>query len=420
MRAKTIFFQLLLLNVLPDQLQAQEPSLLDSIPAAAPVKDKKLQLIAYGSLNYHRFDWQIWPDKRNEIDFERAVLEGSYRFMPRFALHAELELEHGGTGVAVEFDRFEEFGEFEYEVEKGGEVRFEEFNISYALTGNRRHQLRAGYVKVPFGLIPFRDEPDEYLTNTLPMMENTLLPTDWAEFGLLFNGSLGQHWKYYLAFVNGLDGSAFNSANFIKRGNQKRFETVNAEDWAAVGRLDYEFGHEQALGVSGYFGNTRNNRPKPDLQVDAYLSMADVHFMYEWSPFEITAQLLYGYLQNAEAVSTANRNLSNNLNVKRTPVGSSALGWSAELGFELFDLLLRHPDGELIFFGRYDYYDSMHSTEGQIVDNPRWERSVVTAGINYQPVPQLVLKAQLAVEKLGVSVDNLQRTFSLGLGFHIK
>ncbi len=419
MRAKTTFLSLLPVFLLPlVPLKAQEASLLDSLPAD-PSDHKKLQIEAYGSINYHRFDWQIWPEKRDEVDFERAVIEGSYRFAPRWSLNAELEFEHGGTGVAVEFDRFEEFGEFEYEVEKGGEVRFEEFNLDWVWGKKRQHRISAGYVKVPFGLITFRDEPEEYFTNTLPMMENTLLPTDWAEFGVLASGTLGP-WKYYAGAVTGLDGSAFNSANFIKRGNQKRFETVNAEDWALVGRLDYEFGHEQAVGVSGYFGNTRNNRPKPDLAVDAYLSLFDAHVVYEWSPFEFCGQLIYGQLQNSEAVTNANRNLSNNLNVKRTPVAQSALGWSAELGFELFDVLPRHPNGELIIFGRYDYYDSMFRTEGQVVDNPRWERNVITAGVNYQPLPQIVLKTQYAVEKLGIPSANLQKTFSVGLGFHIQ
>lgn len=413
----------LILLLLPFGLNAQDTNLLDSL-LPDPIT-RKLRLEAYGSINYHQFDWQIWPEKRNEVDFERAVIEGSYRFAPRWSLNAELEFEHGGTGVAVEFDRFEEFGEFEYEVEKGGEVRFEEFNVGYDFSKNKKHRVQAGYVKMPFGLITFRDEPEEYFTATLPPMENTLLPTDWAEFGVMFSGILGnsghwQNWKYHAGLVTALDGSAFNSANFIKRGNQKRFETVNASDWAGVARLDYEFGHEQAIGVSGYFGNTRNNRPKPDLNVDAYLSLVDAHVVYEREPFEVAAQLIYGHLQNSEAVSTANRNLSNNLNVKRTPVGSDALGYSVELGFELFDILRHHPNGELTFFGRYDFFDSMYRTEGQIVDNPRWSHEIVTFGVNYQPLPQLVLKSQYAIEKLGLTENNVQRTFSLGLGFHIK
>ena len=245
------------------------------------------------------------------------------------------------------------------------------------------------------------------------------MPTGWAEFGLLYIGNRGR-WLYQAALVNSLDGSAFNSSNFVKRGNQRRFETVNAEDWAICGRLDYEFGHEKIVGIGGFFGNTRGNRPKPDLGVNAFLTLADVHFILEREPFEVCGQLVFGHLQNSEAVSTANRNLSNALNVKRTPVGKTALGWSAELAFELFDVLKKHPDGELNLFARADYFDSMASTEGQIFNNPRWERYVFTGGLNYQPVPQLILKTQFSVEKLGISTQKWQRTFSLGFGFHFK
>ena len=412
------FLILYLFGLVCTNIAAQETAMLDSL--LPEQKPKKLQLEAYGVINYNIYDWQIWPEKRNDIDFERAVVEANYTFAPRWSLAAELEFEGGGTGVSVEFDRFEEFGEFEYEVEKGGEIRFEEFNLAYKLDKKDRNLLRIGYVSVPFGLISFRDEPEEYATNTLPMMENTLLPTDWAEFGVLATGQIGRHWRYYGALVNALDGSAFNSANFIKRGNQKRFETVNAQDWAAVARLDYEFGYEKAIGISVYAGNTRNNRPKPDLNVDAWLTMLDAHIVYEIEPFEFVGQVIYGQLQNSEAVSNANRNLSNNLNVKRTPVAAAALGYSTELSFELFDILPRHPNGELIFFGRYDFYDSMLRTEGQIFDNPRWQRSVISGGINYQPIPQVVFKAQYSLERLGVSTDALQQTISLGIGFHIK
>ena len=134
---------------------ASGQNLLDSIPADE-ADARKWTLESYGSLNFHHFDWQIWPEKRDAVDFERAVVAGSYRFAPKYQLNAELEFEHGGTGVSVEFDRFEEFGEFEYEVEKGGEIRFERFDLQFDFS--KKHRVEAGYVKVPFGLLNFRDE----------------------------------------------------------------------------------------------------------------------------------------------------------------------------------------------------------------------------------------------------------------------
>ncbi|HNR20968.1 MAG TPA: porin [Bacteroidia bacterium] len=407
--------------------QSTDSLLMDMVPAASLNQSKlnnilsKFDLSAYGVINYHNYDWETLPDKRNDIDFERAVISTSYKINKRYRLNTELEFEHAGTGVTVEFDPLEEFGEFEYEVEKGGEIYLEQFNIEYKLNNNIN--LSGGKIRVPFGIIAYRDEPTEYSTNNLNEAEAAMIPTTWTEYGVSIFGNI-KNWHYNVSIVNALDGSAFNSANFIKRGNQKRFETVNANDFAIAGRLDYKFGEEKFIGLSGYYGNSKNNRPKPDLDVDAYVGMYDFHCVMEVEPIEFSASVIYGTLQNADKVSFSNRNLSNNLNVKRTPVGSSALGYSFDVGLEIYDLLpmlgMQHPNGELIIFGRYDFYDTMHSVTGDIYDNPRWERKTTTVGINYHPISQLVFKAQYAMRKISIPQKNSENTFSLGAGFYIK
>lgn len=396
-------------------------SLIDSLEMLSPKEVHwydKFKVSSYGVMNYNNYNWQILPNKRNDIEFERAVLEMSYRPVPKWSFNMELEFEAGGTGVAVEFDPLEEFGEYEFEVEKGGEIWLEQFNFKYEFSD--KLNVSFGRLKVPFGLIGFLDEPTEYRTTNVSDMENTILPTHWTEYGIILNGRLAKNWIWHAGIVNGLDGSAFNSANFIKRGNQRRFEATNIDDIAGVARLDYEFGYEKFIGVSGYFGNTRNNRPKADLQYDAYLHMIEAHAVYEITPFEFSGILLYGGLQNSEAVSIANRNLSNNLNVKRTPVGKSALGWSAEIAFEPFDLLKKHPNGELYLFIRMDSYDTQFSTQGLIFDNPRWNRKTYTGGVNYMPNNWLVFKTQFARQYLGIIDNRIQDTFSLGFGYYIK
>ncbi|MBK8746321.1 MAG: autotransporter outer membrane beta-barrel domain-containing protein [Saprospiraceae bacterium] len=402
-------------------LSTNAQSMLDSIEEAT-VKSShwydKFIVSSYGVMNYNNYNWQLLPQKRNDIEFERAVLELSYRPSKKWSFNTELEIEAGGTGVAIEFDPLEEFGEYEYEVEKGGEIWLEQFNFKYDFSPNIN--ISFGRLKVPFGLIGFLDEPTEYHTTNVSDMENTILPTHWTEYGVMLNGRFGKNWVWHAGIVNGLDGSAFNSANFIKRGNQRRFEATNVNDIAGVARLDYEFGYEKFIGISGYYGNTRNNRPKPDLQFDANLAMIEAHVVYELEPFEFSGIVLYGALQNSEAVSIANRNLSNNLNVKRTPVGKSAMGWSAEVAFEPFDLLKKHPNGELYFFLRVDSYDTQFSTQGLIFDNPRWDRKTYTGGINYMPNTWLVFKTQYARQYLGIVENKIQDTFSLGFGYYIK
>ena len=74
--------------------------------------------------------------------------------------------------------------------------------------------------------------------------------------------------------------------------------------------------------------------------------------------------------------------LSNNLGVVRTPVGKNAVGFTTEIGYEV----LHHFNFKrnmLYPFLRYDYYDTMYKTEGSVIDNNRWERSVITGGLNW-------------------------------------
>ncbi|HEX5112127.1 MAG TPA: hypothetical protein VFV79_04720, partial [Saprospiraceae bacterium] len=306
----------------------------DTIPIPATQNPlEKLSLGGYGAANYYNFNWQTDSSKRDAIDQEFLVLELKYNWTDKIRLNAEIEFEHGGTGAAIEFDRFEEYGEFEYEISKGGEVFVEEMNLEFDVWKKSRFQ--AGRVKVPFGSSFNRNEPTDYLTATFSEMEATILPQNWTENGISFSTLLGKKniWTFYLSLINGLDGSAFNSANWIKRGHQKRFELVNAESFALASRLDFAPNEKIKLGVSVYGGNTTGNRPKPDLPVDTPLGIADFHYHQETSWAEINAMFFYGALGNSEALTIQNRNLSNNLNVKRTPVAAAAIGGFAEIAF---------------------------------------------------------------------------------------
>ena len=377
-----------------------------------PADFKRLKISGYGTINYANFDWQTDPERRAHIDVERFVVSPKYQMSDTIRLEAELEFEHGGTGITMEFDKFEEFGEFEMEVEKGGEVIVEKlaavFEIQPAIN------FRVGHIIVPVGLVAKRHRPQHYFTTTRPESESNLIPTTWHENGLELFGSVGRL-GYQVQVVNGLDSTGFSSRRWIVGGHQLRFETANAEDFALVGRIDYTAMEGAVLGISGYYGDSANNRPKPDLRVDAHVSIVDLHGFYEVGGVKVRGLFLYGTLENSDLVSKANRNLSNNLNVKRTPIGSKALGGYLEVGYNLFAFFKSSRICDL--FIRYDNYDTMAAVEGKIFDNPRWERQTWTFGANYHPHPQLVFKGHYARRRLGTEVDNKENTFALGLGF---
>ena len=398
-----------------------------TLPSEIIQKLKKFSLSGYGAMNYYHFNWQTDTAKRDAIDNERFIIDFGYCWNKKIRLNTEIEFEHGGTGVDLEFDRFEEFGEFEFDVSKGGEVLIEQMNLEFTL--HNWLNIKVGRVQIPFGMMYARSEPTDYLTATNSQMETQILPENWTDNGITVFGVLDKRRRlsYHLAFTNGLDGSAFNSANWIKRGNQRRFEMATAEDFALTARLDYKLNDNTLFGASFYGGNTSNNRPKPDLRVKTPLSLAELHFLYKKDPFYASAMVLYGELGNSEALSNQNRNLSNNLNVKRTPVGSAAAAAFAELGVVLLGkksvLFTTKTNDKLMLYGRYDYYDTQFRTEGLIFNNPRWERQSTTIGAVYQLIPEVQFKAQYTMRRVGapaptsVNGGRAEDTFVAGFAF---
>jgi hypothetical protein len=173
------------------------------------------------------------------------------------------------------------------------------------------------------------------------------------------------------------------------------------------------------IGGSAYYGNSTDNRPKPDLSVPAHVGIVEAHGAWSREGLTVRAMGFYGTLENADLVSAANRNLSNNLNVKRTPVGSAATGYIAEAGYDVMRLFAVESIA-LVPFLRWESYDSMAEVTGDVFDNPRWERDVITAGINFLPFEDLVFKAQYSQRTLGIPDENIERTFSLGIGFEFE
>lgn len=382
---------------------------------------KKIEYKAYGVVNYYNYNWDTDTEKRDVFDTERLNVYLKYNFTDKIQLKTEFEFEHGGTGITMELDKFEEFGEYETELEAGGAVKLEQLNILFLY--KPWLNFRIGRLKLYMGNASKLDTPTQYFTGYRSAMENTLLPMGWYENGIELLGDFGKNkqFSYKLFLVNGLSSVGFTSANWIKRGHQTRFETINTNNLAFSSRFDYNLKNNGYIGCSTYIGNTNNNRPKPDLDhITGTVSIIDLHANVETENFKFRAMVLYGNLQNSDKITAANKKLSNNLNVKRTPVAKNTLGYYAEVGYNILSLSPRTTDKKLFLFGRYDFYDSMYKTAGNVFDNPRWERSVITAGANYMIHPRVNLKAHYAINSLGLSSENKEKTFLLGMGFTIN
>jgi len=389
---------------------------------AAP--DWSIDLSGYGELQFAWLDHganQNRPggaqkDSRLVFDTTRFVLELEGTLPLGLEFESEIEVEHHGAGASLELE-YDEFGEFEQEVEAGGEVVLEEIYLRKTF-GPIGLQLGRFYLGV--GLLSDIGRPSEYLATVRPESETVVLPAVWHEIGLQADAQIGPL-KLTAQIVNGLDSTGFSSQRWIASGHQLRFELVSASDLAFVLRADWEVTDGLKLGVSAYYGNTSRNRPKADLVVDcdnpddgevascgyvsAAVTLVDFHFQVRLDPVFAQGVVLWGSLGNAAVVSERNARLSNNLGVLRSPIASEALFAWTELGVDLAKWLCL-PEGHHIEpYVRFDYYDTMFTTADSVFDNPRFARAVYTAGIGWSYGPLVFAKIDISHRDLAAFVD---------------
>lgn len=370
-------------------------------------------------------------DARMTFDTTRLVLELEAA-LPEYGLEAEVEVEfeHGGTGAAMELEN-EEFGEFEQEVEKGGEVLIEELYLKKKF--GDRFSLALGRFYVAVGTLSEYYRPTDYLGTLRSEAETLLIPNTWDEMGLQAQAKLSGL-KLTAQVVNGLDSTGFSSQRWVAQGHQRRFELVRATDLAAVLRADVTRFEGLVFGASGYYGDTTRNRPKPDLvkaceeaderevapcgHVSAPLLILDAHLSLDRGPWRAKALALWGYLQNADDISARNARLSNLLNVPRTPVAEHALAVWAELGFDIAPYLALGEDHRLEPYVRFDYADALLDPRTELFDNPRFARSIYTLGAAYTLAGLAFAKLDFSHRRLGdTSSFRPENTVRLSTGF---
>lgn len=386
-------------------------------PAFAMDMDQ-VQIYGYGTALYSNYDYlpnyQSKPENRSKVDLERFVLSPQFILDDDIKIVSEIEFEHGGTGSTMEYDTLDEFGEFESDVEKGGEVVVEEayINVNYKKWLN----FKIGHSIVPIGLNSQRHLPSLYLSTHRNLSETTILPNTWHESGVTAYGKFAKNWNYQAMIMSGLNSDFFNSHHWIQGGDQKRFEYANADNLAFALRVDYGDVTASHIGASVYMGNSNQNRRKAKLDSDGRVSIYEVHGVYDEGNIRLRALALWGSLSDSQEISNANRSLPNALEAKRNPVASEALAYFVEAGYNIAPML--GVQNAIIPFVKYDYVDSMYATEKNVIDDDRYENSIITAGVDYFLRPNIVFKGDYSRKSFGSAskIDDLN-TFSLSVGY---
>lgn len=353
-------------------------------------------------------------DYRADIDLLRVSGEVEYHFKPTLFFVVEVEIEHGGAGLARELE-YEEFGEYETEIERGGEVVIEELRITKSFSD--QFNLTVGHILVPVGLINKRHFPSRFFTANRPEGETTILPSLWHENGIEAAGSY-KAFSYIGQIVNGLDATGFSSKHWIAGGHQTQFEKAKATDLAVAARLDCKAMPGLTVGASAYYGNSTRNRPKNDMDgISGHVALADIHATFDRSSWLARGLLLSGSLENADIISAKNARLSTAGGFPRTPVAKNALIWSVEAGRDIAHFFDTSPSFQLYPFLRAEYYNSMEDTDPGIFASPRFERNILTGGLNLFYDNYVTVKADCSVRSFGSSTYRAETTYRLSVGF---
>jgi hypothetical protein len=383
--------------------------------------NKNWQIKSYGSVLYKTEDvfrntQDTNPEKRSKTDVERVVLEFGYQFDRQWQVEIELEYEHGGTGAALEYDGFEEFGEFETEIEAGGEVLVEKLALNYAY--NENFAIKLGRIFVPVGLGTELHKPDQYFTTERHWSESTLIPQVWHETGVNFTTNW-QGLKAQALVTTGLNSEYFRTYRWVASGHQKRFETVNADDLAFTLRVDYgDLKNGSGIGASFYTGNTSGNRNNTNnISGNGNLTIFGLNGVYRYQDLIVRGQLLFGQLENSPSITSANKTTPGLKPGNFAQLGSEAESAFLEVAYNSQSLLgLTKP---LYFFTSYDYANPVKALESGAA-TARFDMEEIAVGVNFIPTKNIVLKAQFA-EKY-YAQDNLDSTqsFSLSMGYYFS
>ena len=346
----------------------------------------------YGEMLYESFD-ETRDDgtasgKTDQLDFLRAILYAGYKFNDTVIFNSEIEFEHATTSGSV------------------GEVSVEFAYLDFLLRDE--FNVRAGMVLLPVGFVNELHEPTSFLGARRPQVEQQIIPSTWRENGLGVFGDFGD-FTYRAYIVNGFDGSKFSSSG-VRSGRQKGGK-AKADDFAIVGRLDWEPVEGFLLGGSVYSGHSAQGRTTPAGEsFGANVTMTELHSEWKWRGVQLRALWVETSIDDVRQLNEAN-----GLTGAKS-VGEEQDGWYAEAGFDLASVmnLGKHS---LIPYVRFEDYDTQKVVPAGYVNDPKTAVEILTIGFAWKPIPQAVIKIDFQDIDDGAGTGTDQFNAALGYIF---
>ncbi len=347
-------------------------------PAASKIynQNKGLSIGGYGEGRFKNYT----NDKGNKLDraeMLRAILYVGYKFSDKIVFNSEIEFEHAN------------------------EAYVEMASLDFLLHEN--FNLRGGLLLAPMGLTNELHEPTLFHGNDRPLVEREVIPTTWREMGAGVFGKMTEKINYKLYVMNGFDGADFTSKGL--RGGRQKGSKANADDWALVGRLDYEPLLGLNLGGSFYLGDSGQRRVLDAFngnEVDVFTQIYEAHAQYKYKGLELKGLVSQVKIDDAELIGSYDGvGVFTSANVP-----DEVLGYYGEVAYDFMPHIVKGTEQYLAPFFRYE--DLNYSGNDQDV-------TLMVFGLTYKPIPNVVIKADYSNYEMdkGVVADEL----NVGLGY---
>ena len=326
--------------------------LTDVIPEAQGSALDKVSFGGYGKMDYTNY---IDNDgKTNTLDIYRFILYVGYQFSDNIKLVSELEWEHGGREKTGGYGIVEQ--------------AYLDFKVNEALN------FKVGHVLVPVGMVNLYHEPTAFYTVARPETEKYIIPSTWHENGVMVHGQMAG-FSYQAGVLAGLnatkkDGSTVSNIRSMRQNGQKS----KAEDFGFVGRLDYRAAMFN-VGGSYYTGDAGQGVAG----VEVTTTVAEIHAGFNYAGFNIKGIYAINEIDGNQGTNT------------------EGAGYYAMAGYTI---------GDFTPFAQYEAYST---------DTTKDDIKITTLGVNYNPTPNVVLKADYVLRDNRGTDDN---RFELGMGYN--
>ena len=344
----------------------------------AHLQPKGLSIGGYGEVVYTNY-----ADGRADFaEVLRLVLYVGYRFNDLIVFNSEVEFEHGAREIGIE-------------------MAYLDFNFHEAI------KLRVGNMLVPVGFLNENHEPIFFYGVYRPLVDRYIIPTTWNNIGVGVYGDLGllRYKAYLIAGLDVFGDEPLEAGSWIR--NARTGEFGPARTWAGVANVNVDVG-PATFGGSFYGGNAgQGYTTTTGVRISPTILLGEVHALVAWKGLTARAIMSWGSLSSAGTVSEI---------LGKAPeayIGSRAWGGYVEAGYDVLTLL--GSSMSLSPFLRFEALNPQAAVEGAGVLDPSLDQRVITTGIDFKPIPQVVVKANW--QQINSQGPARLRQWDLGIGF---